>query len=50
MNRKLLMVHMTIIQIVLIVLMAAPALATDHDANSGIVSGTVYYDLSLIHI
>ncbi|MBK8799663.1 MAG: carboxypeptidase regulatory-like domain-containing protein [Anaerolineales bacterium] len=44
MNRKLLMAYMTIIQIVLIVLMAAPALATDHDANSGIVSGTVYYD------
>jgi len=40
MNRKLLMVHMTIIQIVLIVLMATPALAADN----GIVSGTVYYD------
>ena len=40
MNRKLLMAYMTIIQIVLIVLMATPALAADN----GIVSGTVYYD------
>ncbi|MBE2237072.1 MAG: hypothetical protein IAE81_04740 [Caldilineaceae bacterium] len=44
MNRKLLMAHMTIIQIVLVVLMATPVLAVDSADNHGIVSGTVYYD------
>lgn len=46
MNRKLLMAYMTIIQIVLIVLMAAPALATDrqcqqrHRVRTGILTAT----------
>ena len=40
MNRKLLTAFMTITQILLVILMATPALATDN----GIVSGAVYHD------
>jgi hypothetical protein len=40
MNRKLLTVFMTISQVLLVILMATPALAADN----GVVSGTVYHD------